>query len=114
MPLLSIETNRAIAEADFSPLLEAASRLVADKLGKSDAYVMVKISHNPNMMFAGDRQPLAFLRLKSIGLKQEQTGELSAALCQLMESQLGVPGSRTYIEFADASRSMWGWNGGTF
>ena len=114
MPLLSIETNQGITETDPAPLLEAASHLVAETLGKSEAYVMVKVSHNPNMMFAHDRQPLAFLQLKSIGLKEEQTAALSAALCELMDSHLGIPGNRTYIEFTDVSRTMWGWNGGMF
>jgi len=31
-----------------------------------------------------------------------------------MNSELGLPADRVYIEFADAPRSMWGWNGGTF
>ena len=26
----------------------------------------------------------------------------------------GIAGDRIYIEFADAPRRMWGWNGGTF
>jgi phenylpyruvate tautomerase PptA (4-oxalocrotonate tautomerase family) len=114
MPLLSIETNQAITETDPSALLEAASRLVADMLGKSEAYVMVKFSHNPNMMFAHDRQPLALLQLKSIALNESQTGELSAALCELMDNHLGIAGDRIYIEFSDVSRAMWGFNGGTF
>ena len=114
MPLLSIETNRPTASEDAAALLTAASSLVAEKLGKPERYVMVRLNHNPQMRFAGSDAPLAYLELKSIGLPEARTAELSAALCGLLETVLGVPADRVYIEFADAPRKMWGWDGGTF
>ncbi len=114
MPLLSIETN-VPADADTRrALLVSASTLTAEELGKSERYVMVRFTHNPNMLFAGDDRPLAYLELKSIGLPEEATPKLSAALCALVEERLGVPGNRIYIEFSDAPRRMWGWDGHTF
>lgn len=112
MPLLSITTNQAPTKAQA--LLAEASALVARELGKSERYVMVRLEHNPLMCFAGSDAPLAYLELKSIGLEEAQTGALSRALCGLMESALGVPPDRVYIEFCDAPRKMWGWNSGTF
>lgn len=75
---------------------------------------MVSLEHNPNVLFAGSGDPLAYLELKSIGLPQEQTKTISAALCQVISNELGIAQDRIYIEFADAARHMWGWNGGTF
>ena len=75
---------------------------------------MVSYRHNPDMLFAGSDAPLAYLELKSIGLPGERTGELSALLADAMQQHLGVPADRVYIEFADAERHLWGWNGGTF
>ena len=57
---------------------------------------------------------LCCLELKSIGLPQDRTTELSKALCKLVHDEFGVRPDRVYIEFADAPRTMWGWNGGTF
>ena len=65
------------------------------------------------MLFGGDNAPLAYLELKSIGLLESQTNELSAMLCQLMHDY-AIPVDRVYIEFMDAPRKMWGWNGSTF
>ncbi len=114
MPLLQIDTNQLIDEAGQQALLDEASRTVAGLLGKPERYVMVAFEHKPAMRFAGSGEPLAYLELKSIGLPEAKTTELSRALAELMHKHLGVPADRVYIEFADAPRSMWGWNGGTF
>ena len=114
MPLLSIDTNVSPDSDAVKALVRAASSRVAELLGKPERYVMIKFEHNPHMLFGGEGAPLAYLELKSIGLPENRTGELSQALCDLVSSQLGVATDRVYIEFADAPRHMWGWNAGTF
>ncbi|VAX12895.1 hypothetical protein MNBD_GAMMA24-814 [hydrothermal vent metagenome] len=114
MPYLKIQSNLTIEEASASRLLAEASKRVAHELGKPENYVMVALEPVQAMLFAGSSDPLAYLELKSIGLPQSKTPALSAALCSLIEEQLGIPASRIYIEFADAPRAMWGWDGGTF
>ena len=114
MPMLLIQTNTEIARDAADALLKEASRLVAETLGKPERYVMVAIEDKTPMSFAGDTAPLAYLELKSIGLLESQTEGASAALCGLIGERLEIPADRIYIEFADAPRKMWGWNGGTF
>ncbi len=114
MPFLKIQSNVNIDESRGKSLLAEASKQVAAGLGKPENYVMVALEAPRPMLFAGSDEPLAYLELKSIGLPESKTTELSAMLCGLIEEQLGIPASRTYIEFADAPRAMWGWNGGTF
>ena len=114
MPLLSVTTNQPLAASDRPPILKQLSETVAQALGKPEEYVMVSYHHNPDMLFAGTPAPLAYLELKSIGLPADKTHALSSVLAAAMESHLGVPAERVYIEFADAERHLWGWNGGTF
>jgi phenylpyruvate tautomerase len=114
MPLLSIETNQTADDSTIAHLIRTASRLVAEHLGKPERYVMVRFNRNRDMLFAGEGAALAYLELKSIGLSDSETGELSALLCHLMEEKLKIPRDRVYIEFASAPRKLWGWNGGTF
>ena len=114
MPYLKIQTNAVIDEAAGKALLSAASALTAEQLGKPESYVMVALEPPVPMLFAGNDEPLAYLELKSIGLPEAKTEQLSQALCQLMQDSLGVSQDRVYIEFADAPRAMWGWNGATF
>ncbi len=112
MPYLLIQTNRTVA--DQTTLIKAASAAVAEALGKPERYVMVALQDGVPMVFAGDDAPLAYLELKSIGLPEARTGELSALLCDFIGERLDIPTDRIYIEFADAPRSFWGWNRGTF
>ncbi|VAW92098.1 hypothetical protein MNBD_GAMMA23-896 [hydrothermal vent metagenome] len=114
MPYLKIQTNQNIVASGEQALLREASALVATELGKPENYVMVNIEPTRPMLFAGTDAPTAYLELKSIGLAESQTKSLSAALCNLINKSLNIPTERIYIEFADATRSMWGWNKSTF
>ena len=114
MPYLKIQTNRHVDAGRRTELLVAASRLVADILGKPERYVMVALEADVSMVFAASDAPLVYLELKSIGLDEAATAGLSEHLCRLMDERLQVPAERVYIEFANAPRHMWGWNGATF
>ena len=114
MPYLKIHTNSRPEAQQSAALLKRASELVAEQLGKPERYVMVDLQVNPDMLFAGSGEPLAYLELKSIGLPENRTAAFSKALCGLMQQQIGVPKERVYIEFSNASGTMWGWNGATF
>jgi len=95
-------------------ILENASTLVAEQLGKPESYVMIAVEPDTPMLFAGSDDPVAFLELKSIGLSAKRTKQLSEALCQLVEGHLGIPCDRVYVKFIDVNRGMWGWKGDTF
>lgn len=114
MPLLSISTNQTVPGNQRDAVLKRTSSLVAEMLGKPESYVMVMLNDNASMLFAGSDEPLACLELKSLGLPEGDTGRLSEQLCDLMNSELGVPVDRVYIEFSSPERHMWGWNQGTF
>lgn len=114
MPLLKIKTNKSLDTDAMNALATGASATVAGMLGKPERYVMVSVETNPAMLFGGSDAPLAYLELKSIGLPENRTSEFSAGLAALLGEHLDLPPDRIYIEFADAPRSMWGWNGGTF
>ncbi len=114
MPFLRIQTSTGIDTDRARALATRASRLVAEQLGKPERYVMVSVEHNPAMLFAGSDAPLAYLELKSIGLPESITAEVSGALCGLLTDETGIEPERVYIEFSDAPRKMWGWNSGTF
>jgi phenylpyruvate tautomerase len=114
MPYLKIQTNQRLDEAAQHALMKKASSAVAEQLGKPENYVMVTVQSGQAMLFAGSDGPLAYLELKSIGLPESATATLSASLCSLIAQELDIEKNRTYIEFADAPRHMWGWDGGTF
>ena len=114
MPYLSIQTNNSLHAEERTSLLTKASRTVAESLAKPEHYVMIAVEDGRLMLFAGSDAPAAYLELKSIGLPESQATVLSRALCDLLHTEIGVPQDRVYIEFVDAPRKMWGWNGTTF
>lgn len=114
MPYLSIRTNKAVGEQAGQALLKKASALAARELNKPEEYVMVTLEAGRPMLLAGSAEPAAFLELRAIGLPVKKTAELSHALCDLVESELGVPRERIFINFADIPAHLWGWNGETF
>jgi len=114
MPLLKIHTNQPLDDAAQTALIQKASSTVAELLGKPERYVMIALDTNQTMLFAGNDAPLAYLELKSIGLPDDATPSLSAALCQLISEELGIAQDRIYIEFTNAERHLWGWDGHTF
>jgi len=114
MPMLKIQTNISLPTEQRSAILAKASHAVAQLLGKPESYVMVSLEPEREMLFAGTNHPLAYLELKSIGLRAEQTERLAAELCDLVSEMLGIASNRIYIEFADAAPQYWGWNRETF
>lgn len=114
MPLLKIHTNQSLDTGAKTHFMHKASALVVQQLGKPEPYVMIAVDTDCAMLFAGSDAPLAYLELKSIGLPIDATAPLSAALCSFINEELGIAQDRIYIEFTNAERHMWGWDGRTF
>lgn len=114
MPTLIIKTNAEIPASAAEPIIKRASAQVAELLGKPERYVMVILEPTPAMCFGGNTSPLAFLELKSLGLPEQRTPELSAALCALLQDALGISPDRVYIEFASPPRHLFGFDSKTF
>ncbi len=114
MPYLKIQTNHELNAEGRAALMAKASRTLAESLGKPEQYVMIAVQDGTAMQFAGSDDPAAYMELKSIGLPESQTTALSQTLCDLVQTEIGVSRDRVYIEFTNAPRNMWGWNGATF
>jgi len=114
MPYLLIQTNVDVPAEQKKAILQRASALTAEGLGKPETYVMTAFQGGLPMTFGGSPDPAVYMELKSIGLPESRTGALARMLCDFIEEVLKVPPDRVYIEFADASGEMWGWNGSTF
>ena len=114
MPYLKIQSNREISKEKTQQLLTLASQKLAKELSKPESYVMVEMTTNTSMLFAGTDAPAAYVELKSIGLPSALLTSLSKSIGRLLNEQLGVEPNRVYIEFSDIKGSCWGWNESTF
>jgi len=115
MPTAIVSTNVAsdrVKDTDFALHL---SKAVAETVRKPEQYVMTHVNSNQVMTYSGNQEPCAFVRIISIGnLDAGANATISARVCGLVEEVYNVPPARTYIEFVDSERHMFGWNGGTF
>jgi phenylpyruvate tautomerase PptA (4-oxalocrotonate tautomerase family) len=112
MPYIKLNTNTEIA--DKPSVLRKLSQIAAQETSKPESYVMIEISDNASMLFAGKDAPLAFLECKSIGLTEKQAKSLSASISQLLNAELNISPNRIYIEFSNAPAAFWGYNSSTF
>ena len=112
MPLLELTTNTTLDNSQR--VAEQASRLTAEILGKPESYVMVKILPEQALIFAGTDEPAAHVKLKSLGLPENNTADFSAKICAFISSELNIDSARIYIEFSNPERHMWGWDNRTF
>jgi phenylpyruvate tautomerase len=116
MPLCQLFTNVPALEPPAErALLTDLSRLLAQRFGKPERWVMTCLVPGLTMTFAGTAAPTAFVAVKNVGTMQpDDTATLSSEICARVAKALAVPPDRIYIEFADAAPHMWGWNGDTF
>jgi phenylpyruvate tautomerase len=116
MPLVNIFSSAPLPAPEAADaLLKSVSSSVASLIGKPERYVMTCLVPQTRMTFGGTSEPVCYVEVKSIGrMTPELTEQLSADLCEKLSNGLGVPGSRTYIEFSDAQGYLWGYDGATF
>lgn len=114
MPYLKLSTNVKVSTEQTAQLLPMLSQLLVKETGKPERYVMVEITGEKAMLFAGSDAPLAYAECKSIGLSTLQTKALSASITNLLNTQLAIAADRVYIEFSNCPAEFWGWNGATF
>ncbi len=114
MPYLHIRTNQSLEASQGEKLLQKASKICAETLGKPEDFMMVSLEESRPMTMGGDSTAAAFLDLRSIGLPEGAQKELSAKLCHLMGESINLPTDRVYLNFQSIGREDWGWNGKTF
>jgi phenylpyruvate tautomerase len=117
MPLLQIHSSvQTIEKLTLEEIHREGAKILSHELGKSIEYVMVVVNAGSSISFAQDSsKPSAYLEVKNIGeLSPAVTAKLSMQLCELTSQKLGVEKNRIYIEYQEAQRHQWGWNGKTF
>jgi phenylpyruvate tautomerase PptA (4-oxalocrotonate tautomerase family) len=111
MPYLNIKTNQ---EVESKSVISEISSFMAQLLNKPERVMMVSLSTNISMIFAGQPVPTAFIQLKSIGLTAEQGKEIAPKMNTFLGSILNVPADRIYIDMQNIDRKMFAFNGNTF
>ena len=109
----------AMVSTDITPQQEARLK---DRLyqaipllpGKSEAYLMVRITPGCRLYFQGtNHAPVAFTEVKLFGKSTPQAYQaLTAEICAIMQDVLGITPDRTYVQYEETP--YWGHNGRNF
>ncbi len=83
-------------------------------LHKSETYLMVGISDDYDLWMGGRKLDKgAYVSVSLFGnAKADDYEKMTAAICDLYEKELGIPGSSVYVTYHPVSD--WGWNGNNF
>lgn len=111
MPYLKVQSNKKFSSKEQQAFLKECSTLISFELGKPEKYVMTAFEPKIEMTLGGSNEPAIFLQLKSIGLPDTKTKNLSNKFACVAVENLEIAKDRVYIEFMDVKRGFWGWNG---
>lgn len=114
MPLLKLHTSCHIDDAKRTELAKSLSTITAETIGKPETYVMVTIAEGTICM-SGQVGHGAFVDVRSIGgLSPTVNNQISKRVCDLLTTELEIPGNRIYLNFSEIERFNWGWDSKTF
>lgn len=113
MPYLNVNTNLPVSDSEQQDWLEEATNFISRVVDIPTDYVMTQLQASQKISFAGTHDPCAFVSLRAIGLNEAKSQTLSRELCAFLEDTLKIPAERTFIEFSNTPRHLWGWNSKT-
>ena len=95
-------------------ILKAKLGATMPLLGKSENYLMVGINDGYDLWMGGNRlEKGAYVSVSLLGnAKSEAYEKMTAAICDIYEEELGIPGTAVYVTYHPVSD--WGWNGSNF
>lgn len=114
MPLLKLQTTETLEQSVQDELMLGLSRVISEVSGKSEDSVMVICEEGLRACMAGESSDAVFADLRGIGgLDPDTNTRLAAALCSEIETRIGIPAVKIYLNFTDVPASNWGWDGRT-
>lgn len=114
MPYIETKVSTPITKEQEKSLKEKYAKVIENFPGKTEAWLMLNFEDNCRLWFKGDNnQPTAYVEVKIFGSVNPTGAEkMTADVCRILEEELGIPQSRTYVKYEGIDN--WGWNGTNF
>ncbi len=114
MPYINVKTSAKIDKKHKRNIMSRISDVIGLIPGKSASYLMVSVDDEADMMFHRDADlNLAMVEVKIFGKADKRAyGELTAAICNIMQDEADVPGDCCYVKYEEVA--YWGYNGFMF
>jgi phenylpyruvate tautomerase PptA (4-oxalocrotonate tautomerase family) len=114
MPYIGIKVSCEVSREKEIALKSALGQAIAKIPGKSEDGLMVCIEDRQKIYFRGNNDaPTAYAEVKIFGKSTSDAyNDMTAAICEILQSIIGVSPDRTYVKYEECS--IWGWNGKNF
>ena len=109
MPYIDITTNVNLNSEQLDNIKHLCGRAISLIPGKSEQYLMVKISDKANLWFQGDDSAAAMVGISLFGkASREGCESLTKEICGILEREADIPPQRTYVKYQFIDN--WGFN----
>ena len=114
MPYINTTTTKTLDKATRDEIKTALGQIIAEIPGKTENWLMLGFSEGVPMYFRGDDSAdSAYVEVSILGRADVDAYErITARICELFESKLGISPDRVYVKYEEAE--YWGWNGANF
>ena len=113
MPMIEAKVTSSLPE-EKRDVLKAEFGKAISLMNKPESYLMINLQDNQDLYFGGKKLDKgAYVEVKVLGKADpSKTNEMTARLCDVFESILGIPQDAVYISYWGTD--FWGWNGSNF
>lgn len=114
MPFVDVSVSKKLTPENEIAIKTALGDAISLFRGKSEAWLMCKITDGAHMWFKGENgSDSAFVEVKLFGTVDPAGAEhFTARMCEILEKEAGIAPSRTYVRYTGGTD--WGWNGSNF
>lgn len=114
MPYIEAKTNITLTKEKTDVLKSKLAEVLAQSFpGKTENWLMLNFVYDCNMYFGGSDKPCIMIDISIFGGQTDKSyDKMTAAVCELIEKECGIPANRTYVKYSEYDH--WGWNGGNF
>ena len=114
MPYINSKISTKITKDQETQLKTQLGQAISIIPGKRERWLMVGFEDEYSLYFGGDNsQPTAFIEVSVFGGENPKAfSALTAKLCEIYNSVLGISPDRIYVKYEAVA--SWGWNGGNF
>lgn len=113
MPMIKVETTVSLPK-EKRDVLKAELGKAISIMGKPESYLMINLVDQQDLYFGGNKLDKgAYVEIKVLGsVDGAKSNSMTAKVCEILESQLGIPGDAVYVSYFWTAN--WGWNGSNF
>lgn len=111
MALIRFETNTSVDEKRANALRQRLGKAVAGITVEPEAAMRMEIADNRRMRMAKSDEPIAHVEIRNVEIEKERAGDLTKAICPVIENVMGIRDDKVYIAVVTTRNSMWRVNG---